>query len=106
MWEPPEGNRQGAQNMSEQTLLMASELTVGTDQCSGSSEKGQARTKQGAGCQRLPGRVGLQDSRIHRRGYHGDPSNMPPCLLTAVPAVRTRGEEGSPPPLFHLWEDT
>lgn len=56
---------------------MASELRKGTDQCSGDSEKGQARTRHGVGCQRLL----------------GDPSNMLPCLLRVVSLVRTGGEE-------------
>lgn len=82
---------------------MASELRMSTDQCSGSSEKGQARTTHGVGC--LAG-GGPQDSRIHRRGYCGDPTNIPPRLPRVVPVVRTGGEEGSPPPLFPLPQDT
>lgn len=48
--------------------------------------------------------MGPQNRRIHRRGYCGDPTNMAPRLLRAVPAVGTGGEErrraqGQPPPL-------
>lgn len=103
VWEPPGGNWQGAQNQSKETLFTASELGVGTEHCSGSSEKGQARTRHEVRCQRLLGGAGPQDSRAHRRGSCGDPRNMPPCLLRVVPAVRPGGEEGSPltplPPL-------
>lgn len=67
---------------------MASEFMVGTDQCSGGSEEGQARTRHGVGRQRLLGGAGPSGSTGQQESQDGGcGSQVTRCLLGEAPAL-------------------